>query len=261
MKKVPLISAILWVQCFVSTAFCDRTVRIGATPVPHAEILNFVKEDLKKEEIDLDVIEFTDYITPNIALNDKSLDAHFYQHQPYFENFTKEHDMKFVSLAAIHIEPLGFYSSKIKKITELKDGAVIAIPNDPTNEGRALLLCQSNGLIKLNPEAGLKSTLSDITENPKNLVFKELEAAQLPRVLPDVEGAVINGNYAIEAGFHPSKDALFMEGKESLYVNIIVTRQGMEHDARLQKLVKALKTEKVRHYILRTYDGSVIPAF
>ncbi|GHU11219.1 ABC transporter substrate-binding protein [Alphaproteobacteria bacterium] len=262
MKKILLAIAILLIAG-ASYMFFNKNhgekLRIGASPLPHAEILNFVKEDLEKSGIDLEIIEFTDYVTPNLALNDKQIDANFFQHKPYLDSFIKEHGVDLASLIAIHIEPQGLYSQKIRNISDLEDEATIAIPNDPTNEGRALLLLQANGIIRLKAGVGFECTPLDIISNPKNLKFKELEAAQLPRVLADVDGAIISGHYAIEAKL-TLKDALLLEAGDSLYANVIAVRQQTKDDPRFQKLIKILKTDKVRQYILRTYGG-IIPAF
>ncbi|RRD94861.1 ABC transporter substrate-binding protein [Clostridiales bacterium COT073_COT-073] len=238
------------------------TVKVGATPVPHAEILNLVKPTLEKEGIILEIKEFTDYVLPNTALNDKQLDANFFQHMPYLEKFNEENKMNLVSVAKIHVEPMGAYSSKIKSKDEIKEGAVVAIPNDATNEGRALLLLQAQGLIKLKDATGLNQTpKGDIIENPKNLKFNELEAATLPRVLPDVDFAIINTNYALEAGFNAVNDSLFMEGGESLYANILVTRDDNKDSEGIQKLIKALQSEEVKKFLEEKYKGAVVPAF
>ena len=237
------------------------TVKVGATPVPHAEILNLVKPALEKEGVILEVKEFTDYVLPNIALNDKQLDANFFQHMPYLEKFNAENNMNLVSVAKIHVEPMGAYSSKIKSLDELKEGAVVAVPNDATNEGRALLLLQAQGLIKLKDEAGLSQTPKDIVENPKNLNFNELEAATLPRVLPDVDFAIINTNYALEAGFNAMNDSLFMEGGESPYANILVTREDNKDNEGIQKLIKALQSDEVKKFLEENYKGAVVPVF
>ncbi|MDR2869789.1 MAG: MetQ/NlpA family ABC transporter substrate-binding protein [Deferribacteraceae bacterium] len=238
-----------------------QVLKVGATPVPHAAILELIKDDLKAAGVELEIIEFTDYVTPNIALNDGQIDANFFQHQPYLDSFIAEHSMDLVSLGGIHVEPLGLYSQKMTEIGELADGATIAIANDPTNEGRALLLLQANGLLTVNPEAGLEATPIDIVENPKNLKFSELDAAQLPRVLEDVDAAIINGNYAMEAKFNPEKDALILEGAESPYVNIITIKKGMENDPRLQALMTALKSDKVKTFISENYAGGVVAVF
>jgi D-methionine transport system substrate-binding protein len=236
------------------------TLTVGATAVPHAELLNLVQEDLTKEKITLKVVEFSDYVQPNAGLLAGDLDANFFQHLPYLES-NPEWKNALVSAFGVHVEPLGLYSNSAKSIGELKDGAVIAIPNDPTNGGRALLLLQSNGLITLKPEAGLTATPLDITGNPKNLRFRELEAAQLPRALGDVDAAVINGNYALEAGINPVRDSLIIEGADSPYVNIVTVKKGSENDPRILALKTALQSQKVKDYILSHYNGGVVATF
>nr|WP_231036320.1 MetQ/NlpA family ABC transporter substrate-binding protein [Pectinatus sottacetonis] len=236
-------------------------LKVGATPVPHAEILEQVKPELAKEGIDLQIKEFNDYVQPNLALNDGELDANFFQHLPYLKNFDAEHNMQLVSAGGIHIEPMGVYSHKIKKINELKDGAEIAIPNDPTNGGRALLLLQQAGIIKLKDGVGVKATVQDITSNPKHIKIDEIEAAQLPRSLDDVDAAVINTNFAVQANLVPTKDALVIEGASSPYVNIIAVRKGDENKPAIKKLVKALQSEKIKKFIETKYKGAIIPAF
>lgn len=236
-------------------------LKVGATPVPHAELLNLVKEDLKSEGVDLKVVEFTDYVTPNLALAEGELDANFFQHFPYLEKFSNERGLNLVSAGKIHVEPLGVFSQKIKDIKDLPDKATIAIPSDPSNGGRALILLHNNGIIKLNDPTNLYVTEFDIVENPKKLKFKPIEAAQLPRVLPDVEAAVINGNYALEAGFSPVEDSLLLEGAESPYANIIAVKSGDESKEDIQKLLKALQSKKVSDYIGANYKGGVVPAF
>ncbi|MBQ9615115.1 MAG: methionine ABC transporter substrate-binding protein, partial [Selenomonadaceae bacterium] len=189
-----------------------KTLKIGATPVPHAEILEQIKPELEKEGIKLEIVEFSDYVQPNLALNDKELDANFFQHEPYLLNFVGEHkEVKLKNAGGIHVEPMGVYSKKIKDLKELADGASIAIPNDPTNGGRSLLLLEKAGLLKLKAGIGEKATVQDIAENPKHLKFQEVEAAQVPRTLEDVDAAVINTNYAMQIDLVPTKDALFME--------------------------------------------------
>lgn len=236
-------------------------LKVGATPVPHAELLNLVKEDLKTEGVDLKVVEFTDYVTPNLALAEGELDANFFQHFPYLEKFSNERGLNLVSAGKVHVEPLGVFSQKIKDIKDLSNKATIAIPSDPSNGGRALILLHNNGIIKLNDPANLYVTEFDIVENPKKLKFKPIEAAQLPRVLPDVEAAVINGNYALEAGFSPVEDSLLLEGAESPYANIIAVKSGDESKEDIQKLLKALQSKKVSDYIGANYKGGVVPAF
>lgn len=244
-----------------SLAFAETTLKVGATAVPHAEILNVIKADLAAQGIKLEIIEFTDYVTPNIALAEKQLDANFFQHLPYLEAFAGERKLALESVVAVHVEPLGLYSKKYKKVSDFPVGSTIAIPNDPTNEGRALIFLQAKGLIKLRANAGLQATIKDIAENPKKFVFKEIEAPQLPRTLEDVAGSIINGNYALQSGFNPVKDSLLLEGGDSPYANILVARKGESKDPRIQALAKALTSQKVKDFILKTYKGGVVPAF
>ncbi len=237
------------------------TVKVGATPVPHAEILNLVKASLEAEGVTLEVQEFTDYVLPNTSLNDKLLDANFFQHLPYLEKFNTENNMALVSVAKIHVEPMGAYSEKLKSKDEIADGATVAIPNDATNEGRALLLLQAEGFIKLKDENGLTQTPKDIVENPKNLKFQEIEAASLPRVLVDVDFAIINTNYALEASLNPTEDALFIEGDQSAYANILVAREDNKDSEGIQKLIKALQSDEVKKFLEEKYKGAVVPVF
>ncbi|MDR1251665.1 MAG: MetQ/NlpA family ABC transporter substrate-binding protein [Treponema sp.] len=244
-----------------SSAKSGATLSVGATPVPHAELLNLISEELAAQGITLKVVEFTDYVQPNVALIAGDLDANFFQHIPYLET-NAEWSEKLVSAFGVHIEPFGLYSSKYTNIADLPSGASIAIPNDPSNGGRALLLLQAGGLITLRPGVGLTATPRDITGNPKNFRFEELEAAQLPRSLQDVDASTINGNYALEAGLNPLKDSLIIEGADSPYVNIVVVQRGKEQDSRIQALKNALLSQKVKNYINSTWsDGSVVPVF
>lgn len=237
------------------------TIKIGATPEPHSTLLNLVVDDLKKEGIKLEIVEFTDYITPNMSLDSGDIDANFFQHKPYLDDFVEKEGLDLVSLGAVHIEPLALYSSSLDSVNDLKDGAEIAVPNDTVNGGRALLLLESNGLIKLDDDAGLEATENDIVENPKNLKINPLEAAFLPRALDEVDAAVINGNYALDAGLNPVDDGLLIEGADSPYVNIIAVRNGEEEDANLLKVLKAIQSEEVKTYIEKNYEGGVIPVF
>lgn len=237
------------------------TLKVGATPVPHAEILDEIKPLLKKEGVNLDVIVFNDYVQPNTALAEKELAANFYQHVPYLDKFNADHKTSLVSIVKVHVEPMGVYSNKIKNLADLTNGAKVAIPNDPTNGGRALLILQNQGLLKLKDGGSTTSTINNITENPKNLKIVELEAAQLPRSLDDVSVAVINTNYALEAGLNPLKDALAIESKDSPYANVLVIRKGEENDPNIQKLVKALNSKEVKDFITKKYNGAIIPAF
>lgn len=238
------------------------TIKVGATPVPHAEILEEVKPDLQAKGIALEIVEFNDYVQPNIALNDKELDANFFQHEPYLNDFVKEHsEMKLKNAGGIHIEPMGVYSKKIKVLDEIADGAQIAIPNDSTNGGRALLLLQKAGLIKLNDGVAETATVQDIVENPRNFVIQEIEAAQLPRTLEDVDIAVINTNFAMNADLNPTKDALYIEDKTSPYVNIIVVRDGDENREEIKALLEAVKADRIKNFIKDKYKGAIVPAF
>ncbi len=238
---------------------------VGATPVPHAEILAAVKDQLAEEGYELEIREFVDYIQPNMAVESKELDANFFQHKPYLDNFNAENNTNLVSVAAIHYEPLGIYPGKTTSLEDLADGASIAVPNDPTNEARALLLLETVGLIKIKEDAGLNATVTDIIENPKNLKILEIEAAQLARSLPDVDLAVINGNYALQAGFTVEKDALAKEEKDSIaaetYANIIAIRAGDEEREEIKALVKALMSDDVKTFIEGKYEGAVVPKF
>lgn len=239
----------------------EVTLKIGATAVPHAEILKFIQPKLKEQGVNLEIKEFTDYVLPNVQVNEKQLDANFFQHIPYLEQFNKDKNMNLVKVVGVHIEPFGVYSKKIKKLDELKDGATVAIPNDPSNGGRALALLEKAGLLKLKEGVGVKGTVNDIAENKKNLKIKELEAAMLPRVLDEVDIATINTNYALEAKLVPTKDALFLEDKNSPYVNIVAARPDNKDSEAMQKLVKALTTPEVKKFIEDKYQGAVVPAF
>ena len=243
-------------------AGAKTTLKVGATPVPHAEILEIVKPLLAQQNIDLQIVEFSDYVQPNLALNDKELDANFFQHEPYLDNFVSEHkEVKLKNAGGIHIEPMGIYSKKIKQLDALPDGASIAIPNDPTNGGRSLLLLEKAGLLKLKDGVGVKATVQDIASNPKNLKFQEVEAAQVPRTLDDVDAAVINTNFAMQVNLVPTKDALFMEDKTSPYVNIVAVREGDEKRPEIEALLKALKSKEVKDFIESKYKGAIVPAF
>ena len=256
MKK--LLVAFAAVAAFSAHA---ETITVAASPVPHAEILEFVKPALAKEGVDLQVKVFTDYVQPNVQVAEKRLDANFFQHQPYLDEFNKAKGTHLVSVAGVHIEPLGAYSSKFKKLEELPGGANVVIPNDATNGGRALLLLQKAGLIKLKDANNILSTTKDIAENPKDLKIRELEAATIPRVLTQVDLALINTNYALEAKLSPTDDALIIEGKDSPYVNILVARADNKDSDAMKKLVAALHSPQVKQFILEKYKGAVLPAF
>lgn len=237
------------------------TLTVAATPVPHAEILNVVKPLLAKQGVELKVKEFTDYIQPNVQVAEKRLDANFFQHQPYLDEFNKAKGTDLVSVTGVHIEPLGVYSTKLKKLDELPSGATVVIPNDATNGGRALLLLDKAGVITLKDNANILSTVKDVAENPKNIKFRELEAATIPRVLTQVDAALINTNYALEAKLNPEKDALAIEGSDSPYVNILVARPDNKDSEDMKKLAAALHSPEVKQFITEKYKGAVVPAF
>ena len=260
MKK--LLTALATAAALTSAATqAADSLSVAATAVPHAEILEFVKPALAKEGVELKIKVFTDYVQPNVQVAEERLDANFFQHQPYLDEFNKSRGTELVSIAGVHVEPFGAYSSKVKNLGELSEGAQVVIPNDATNGGRALLLLQKTGLISLKPEAGITATVKDIADNPKNLKIRELEAATLPRVLNQVDLALINTNYALEAKLNPTKDALAIEGSDSPYVNILVVRADRKDDAALQKLAKALNSAEVKSFITEKYQGAVVPAF
>ncbi len=238
-----------------------KAVKIGATSVPHAEILEFVKPLLEKEGIELEILEFNDYVQPNIQLAENQLKANFFQHIPYLEEFAAERNLAITWVAKIHIEPMGIYPGKVKNLEDLKSGDQVGIPNDSTNGGRALMLLERAGLIKLEDGVGVAATVLDIAENPKDLKVVELNAEILPRSRDDLAVAVINGNFAIQAGLSPLEDTLFIEDSESPYVNVLAIREGEEDDPVIKKLVKVLTSEDVRQFILDKYQGGVVPAF
>ena len=246
-------------------ALAGTTVRVGASPAPHAEILQVAKEILAQADITLDIVEFTDYIQPNTATESGDIDANYFQHQDYLNTFNAENGTHLVSVAQIHYEPLGIYPGKTASVEELADGAQILVPNDTSNEARALQLLAAQGLIELAPDAGLTATKQDITANPKNLEIVEMEAAQLPRSLASADMAVINGNYATQAGFSSANDALATESADSdaaqLYPNVLVVEEGRENDPAILAVAAALQSDAVRDFINETYGGAVVPLF
>ena len=237
------------------------TLKVAASPTPHAEILALVVDDLAEQGIELVVTEYGDYVIPNTAVEEGDEDVNFFQHLPYLDNFNVEHETHLVSVAPIHVEPMGLYAGKSDDLANLPDGASVAVPNDVTNEARALLLLESLGLIKLAEDAGLEATPIDIVENPKNLTFNELEAAMVPTILSEVDIAIINSNFALQAGLNPMEDSLAMEGGESPYANILVVKEGNENNEAVQALIAALQSDEVRDFIIETYEGAVVPAF
>lgn len=270
MKKVlSLLISLLFVfaaftGCSGKKTADDKTIKVGASVTPHAEILEIAKGILAKEGYTLEIVEYNDYVLPNTATESGELDANYFQHQPYLTDFNAENGTHLVSVASIHYEPFGIYAGKTKSLDALSEGAVIAIPNDGTNEARALMLLEDLGFITLKENVGFTATILDIEENPMKLDIKEIEAAQLARSLLDVDMAIINGNYAIEAGLSVA-DALAVEDKDSeaaqTYANILVVKEGNENNKAIQALAKALQSEEVRDFINKTYNGSVIPIF
>ncbi|WP_028612428.1 MetQ/NlpA family ABC transporter substrate-binding protein [Paenibacillus harenae] len=239
----------------------EVTLKVGASPVPHAKILEYVKPMLKEQGVNLEIIEFNDYVQPNTQLYEKQIDANFFQHTPYLDQFNSDKGYDLVNVAGVHIEPFGAYSKKITKIEDLKEGAKVVIPNDPSNGGRALALMAENDLLTLKEGVGVNGTVADIADNPKKLDITEVEAATLPRVLDEVDLALINTNYALEAGLVPTTDALFIEGSDSPYVNILVSRPDNKDSEAMQKLAAALRSPEVKLFIEEEYKGAIVAAF
>lgn len=247
-----------------SSSASDNVITVGASPSPHAEILEAIKPELEAQGYELKVVEYSDYVQPNVALSEGDLDANYFQHLPYLENYNTENGTDLATAGAIHFEPMGLYAGKSSDITNVPDGAKIAVPSDATNEARALLLLQDQGVIKLADGVGLEATANDIVENPHNVELVEVEAAAVPRSLQDVDFGVINGNYALSAGLDTSA-TLASEGTDSeaaqTYANIIAVRSGDENSEKTQALLKALTSDTARKFIEDTYKGSVIPVF
>ena len=239
----------------------DKPLKIGVTAGPHAQIFEVVKKIAEKDGLKIQVVEFSDYVQPNAALASGDLDANSYQHQPYLDNTVKDRGYKIVSIAQTIVFPMGIYSKKVKSLADLKSGARVALPNDPTNGGRALLLLQTQGLIKLKEGAGLKATPLDVVSNPKKLKFVELDAAQLPRSLDDLDASTVNTNFAISAGLNPKKDAIALESAKNPYVNIMVVRDADKNQPWVAQLIKSYHSDEVRQFIDKEFKGSVFPAF
>jgi D-methionine transport system substrate-binding protein len=259
LKKRNLLAAAL--IGLASIALHAETLTVAASAVPHAEILEFVKPVLAKEGVELQVKVFDDYVQPNVQVSEKRIDVNYFQHQPYLDKYNKSHGTHLVGVAAVHIEPFGVYSHHYKHLADIPAGATIAIPNDPSNVGRALLLLEHKGLISLKDPANLLATPQDITANPKNLNIRELDAAILPRVLDQVDLAIINTNYALEAKLVPTRDALVLEDGKSAYANLLVARPDNKNDAAVKKLAAALNSPAVKAFIERQYKGAIVPAF
>lgn len=264
MKKI-IALAIALVLVLSCAALAETKLKVGATPAPHAEILEIVKDILAEQDITLEIVQYNDYVIPNTAVENGDIDANYFQHVLYLGNFNEENGTHLVEVAKIHYEPFGIYAGKTASLEELEDGAEIAIPNDGTNEARALLLLEQEGLIKMNEGVGLTATKLDIAENPHNYVITEVEAAQVPRSLQSVNVAVINGNYAIDAGLKVSEALAVEDGASEViqqnYANVLVVKEGNEDNEAIQALVEALKSEAVREFIEATYDGAVVPLF
>jgi len=245
----------------ISGAALAEDIKVGVTPGEHAQIMEQVKEIAAEKGLNIEILEFSDYVVPNQALADGDLNANSFQHKPYLDNQIADRGFDLVPVAKTITTPMGVYSKKVKNLSELADGATVGIPNDPTNGGRALLILEKEGLIKVNPEAGLKAGSADVTENPKNLQFAELDAAQLPRSLDDVDAAVINTNYALEAGLHPKTDAIAIEGTESPYANLIVVRSEDKDAEWVKTLVESYNNDKIRDFINEEFKGALIPSW
>lgn len=245
----------------LSVAVYSKTFKVAVTPVPHTAFLELIKEDLKKEGIDLEIVEFNDYVVPNIALAEKEVDANYFQHVPYLKKFSEERKLKLTSLGTVHIAPLALYSNKYKSVNDLPKGATVAIPNDPSNLGRSLILLHLNGVIKLKNPNDWFATEFDVAENPKKLKFKLVEAPQLPRVLKDVDSAIIPGNFAIQNGLNPVKNGLVREDEKSPYANVVAVRTGDENREDVKKFFKILRSEKLKKFINEKYDGGVIATY
>lgn len=238
-----------------------KSIKVGVTAGPHAEIMEAVKKVAAKDGLDIQIVEFNDYMTPNITLNQGDIDANSYQHQPWLDQQIKDRKYEIVAIGKTVIFPMGIYSKKVKNLADLKNGASIAIPNDPSNGGRALLILAKAGLIKVKPDAGIKVSIADITDNPKNLKIKELDAAQIPRSLDDVDAAAINTNYAIVANLVPTKDAIAIEDADSPYANLIAVRTKDKDNPVFQKLLKAYRSPEVKEWINEKYKGSFVPTW
>ena len=241
----------------------DKVIKVAASATPHSEILEQVKPILEEQGYDLQVTVFDDYVQPNEVVESGEFDANYFQHIPYLNSFNEEKGTHLVNAGGIHYEPFGIYPGTKASLDEVADGDSIAVPNDTTNEARALLLLQDNGLITLKDDAGLEATVNDIVDNPHNLEIVELEAAQVPRVVGEVAFVVLNGNYALEAGYSVAKDSIAYESTDSeaakTYVNVIAVKEGNENSAKIKALVEALKSDAIKTYINDTYDGAVIP--
>ena len=261
MKRFIAVLAVLAVSLLAGTALAQDKIKVGTTAGADVEILEKARDVAAKNGLTVEIIEFSDYVRPNLALVDKEVDVNSFQHMPYLESFNKERNLGLISLGTTYVSPIGFFSKKIKSLDELKAGDTLAIPNDPTNGGRALLLLQKAGFIKLKDEAGLTATPFDIVENKLNLKIVELDAAQTPRALDDVAASAINNTFAIPAGLTPIKDAIYLEDSDSPYVNVVVARPADKDNPLYKKFVEAYQSQEVADFIIQRFEGSTLPAF
>ena len=263
MRSILFSSVFLALICSASLSFAAARLTVGASPTPHAEILAEAAKILQPQGVELNIVEYSDYVQPNVALDAGDLDANYFQHKPYLDDFVAQKGVKLGSMGPVHYEPFGIYAGRTKNLAQLPQGAIIAVPNDATNEGRALLLMQDKGLIRLKPEAGLAATVRDIVENPLNLKIEEIEAPQLVRALPDVDAAVINGNYAILGGLKVA-DALAVEAADSIaaatYANVLAVREADLERAELRSLYEALTSPQLAKFMQEKYAGAVLPS-
>ena len=260
-KRTFVAAAAAFVLGLSSSVYADTVLRVAATPVPHGDILRLVQPDLKAAGFDLKIVEFSDFVSPNIALDAGDVEANYYQHVPFLDSSVKNRKLNIAAVRPIHILPMAAYSKRVKNINDLPKGARVSIPNDPTNGGRALLLLEKAGLITLRPNVGIVATVLDIKSNPKRLKFTEVEAAQVPRTLDDVDLAVVNSNYAIGVGLNPVNDSIYLESKDSPYAVVVASRKGDEAKPHIKALVKALTSEKVKTFMIEKYKGGVVPTF
>lgn len=236
-------------------------VVIGTSPTPHGEIVEGLSEEFKNAGIEIEVVNFDDYIQPNLALADGDLDLNFFQHVPYLETFSEEHNLELEVLGQVHVEPLALYSDKYDSVEDIPEGSEILIPNDPTNGARALLLLEQEGIIELSDPSDINATEEDITSNPKNLTFTALDAANIARTYTDVDGGIINANFAIDAGLNPTEDGLIVEGDQSPYANVVVSRSGEETNEIYLKFIEVLNSDAAREFIETEYEGNIKPVF
>lgn len=261
MKRFIAVLAVLAVSLLAGPALAQDKIRVGTTAGADVEILEKARDVAAKNGLTVEIIEFSDYVRPNLALVDKEIDVNSFQHMPYLESFNKERNLGLVGIGTTYVSPIGYFSKKIKSLDELKEGDTMAIPNDPTNGGRALLLLQKAGFIKLKDDAGLTATPFDIVENKLNLKIREVDAAQTPRALDDVAASAINNTFAIPAGLNPIKDAIYLEDADSPYVNVIVARPEDKDNPLYKKFVEAYQSQEVADFILTRFEGSTLPAF